>query len=66
VTARPIGKHAVTNAFDILGDAHGQFDKLVALLSHLGYRERGGTRGHPSRTASATRAWNTSPLAGRV
>jgi hypothetical protein len=30
-------------ALDVIGDVHGQFDKLVALLGHLGYRERGGT-----------------------
>jgi Calcineurin-like phosphoesterase len=37
--------------FDIIGDVHGQFDKLVALLAHLGYSESGGAWRHPSRTA---------------
>jgi hypothetical protein len=36
--------------FDIIGDVHGQFDKLVALLTHLGYRETGGGWRHPSRS----------------
>jgi hypothetical protein len=38
------------NAFDIIGDVHGQFDKLVALLSYLGYRDSGDAWRHPSRT----------------
>jgi hypothetical protein len=38
-------------AFDVIGDVHGQFDKLVALLAHLGYRELGGIWLHPDRTA---------------
>jgi Calcineurin-like phosphoesterase len=37
--------------FDIIGDVHGQFDKLVALLAHLGYRETSGFWRHPSRSA---------------
>ena len=37
--------------FDIIGDVHGQYDKLVALLTHLGYRESGGVWRHPDRTA---------------
>jgi hypothetical protein len=40
----------MTNAFDIIGDVHGQFDKLVALLSHLGYRDSGGAWRHPCRS----------------
>jgi hypothetical protein len=35
---------------DIIGDVHGQFDKLVALLTHLGYSDTGGTWRHPSRS----------------
>ncbi len=38
-------------AYDIIGDIHGQADKLHALLGHLGYRETNGAYGHPSRTA---------------
>jgi Calcineurin-like phosphoesterase len=41
----------VTSAFDVIGDIHGQFDKLVALLLHLGYSESAGTLRHPSRIA---------------
>jgi hypothetical protein len=41
----------VTNAFDIIGDVHGHFDKLVALLTHLGYRDTCGAWRHPSRSA---------------
>jgi hypothetical protein len=38
-------------AFDVIGDVHGEFDKLVALLARLGYWELGGTWRHPDRTA---------------
>ncbi len=38
-------------AYDIIGDIHGQADKLHALLNHLGYREGGGTFSHPERKA---------------
>ena len=41
----------MTNAFDVIGDIHGQFDKLVALLLQLGYSESAGTWRHPDRTA---------------
>jgi hypothetical protein len=37
--------------FDIVGDLHGQYDKLVALLSHIGYSESDGLWKHPQRTA---------------
>jgi hypothetical protein len=40
----------MTNAFDVIGDVHGQHDKLVALLSHLSYRETDGTWRHPLRS----------------
>jgi hypothetical protein len=36
---------------DVIGDVHGEFDKLVQLLSHLGYSESDGVWGHSSRTA---------------
>ncbi len=36
---------------DIIGDVHGHYDKLVALLAHLGYRQTEGTWRHPDRTA---------------
>jgi hypothetical protein len=36
---------------DVIGDIHGEFDKLVALLSHLGYSESGGIWRHPDRAA---------------
>jgi Calcineurin-like phosphoesterase len=39
----------MTNA-DVIGDIHGQFDKLVALLTHLGYSESAGTWRHASRS----------------
>jgi hypothetical protein len=38
-------------AFDIIGDIHGQHDKLVALLVHLEYSESNGIWRHPKRTA---------------
>jgi Calcineurin-like phosphoesterase len=36
---------------DIIGDVHGQYDKLVALLRHLGYRDTDGAWRHADRTA---------------
>ena len=38
-------------AYDLVGDIHGQGDKLEGLLDHLGYRLRDGAYRHPSRTA---------------
>lgn len=38
-------------AYDVIGDIHGQADKLEALLAELGYRETQGAYRHPSRTA---------------
>jgi hypothetical protein len=36
---------------DVIGDIHGEFDKLVALLSHLGYSPSDGIWRHPDRAA---------------
>lgn len=36
--------------FDVIGDIHGEADKLVALLSRLGYSASGGIWRHPRRT----------------
>ena len=38
-------------AYDIVGDVHGQADKLEGLLAQLGYQVRDGAYRHPSRTA---------------
>jgi hypothetical protein len=38
-------------SYDIIGDVHGQADKLVALLSKMGYRQRAGAWRHPDRQA---------------
>ena len=38
-------------AFDVIGDVHGEFDKLVELLRHLGYQELAGVWRHLDRTA---------------
>jgi hypothetical protein len=38
-------------AFDVIGDVHGQYDKLIALLRHMGYAESAGAWRHPDRTA---------------
>lgn len=38
-------------SYDLIGDIHGQADKLHALLKHLGYRETGGAYRHPDRKA---------------
>jgi len=37
--------------YDIIGDIHGHYDKLVALLKTLGYRESLRAWRHPDRTA---------------
>jgi Calcineurin-like phosphoesterase len=37
--------------FDVIGDIHGEYNKLVALLMHLGYAESSGAWRHPSRRA---------------
>ena len=37
-------------AYDIIGDIHGQADKLHALLAHLGYRESNGAYRHTGGT----------------
>jgi Calcineurin-like phosphoesterase len=39
------------NRVDVIGDVHGQFDKLIELLKHLGYVETAGAYRHPERTA---------------
>jgi hypothetical protein len=38
-------------SFDVIGDLHGQFHKLVSLLAVLGYAEVDGVWRHPERTA---------------
>ncbi len=38
-------------AYDIIGDIHGQADKLHALLNELGYVNQGGAYRHPNRSA---------------
>lgn len=37
--------------YDIVGDVHGQADKLEMLLKSMGYQHQGGAYRHPSRTA---------------
>jgi hypothetical protein len=36
-------------SYDLIGDIHGQADKLESLLDRLGYRDTGGLWRHPSR-----------------
>lgn len=38
-------------SYDVIGDIHGQADKLEALLIKLRYEKRGSAWGHPERTA---------------
>jgi hypothetical protein len=38
-------------AYDVIGDIHGQAEKLHGLLKQLGYRETSGAYRHPDRTA---------------
>jgi hypothetical protein len=35
--------------YDIIGDIHGQADKLEALLNNMGYEEVNGVYQHPER-----------------
>lgn len=37
--------------YDIIGDIHGQFEKLESVLTRLGYRQRQGAWRHPERSA---------------
>lgn len=37
--------------FDVIGDVHGEHDKLVELLGHMGYQEQAGLWRHTERTA---------------
>lgn len=37
--------------YDIIGDVHGQYEKLVGLLRKLGYQESRGAWRHSDRTA---------------
>jgi hypothetical protein len=39
------------NGYDVIGDVHGQADKLVGLLREMGYEQRSGAWRHPERTA---------------
>jgi calcineurin-like phosphoesterase family protein len=38
-------------SFDVIGDVHGQYDKLVSLFKYLGYSAADGVWRHPGRTA---------------
>jgi hypothetical protein len=38
-------------SWDVIGDVHGQFEKLTGLLTLMGYRETLGAWRHPDRTA---------------
>lgn len=40
-------KRHETGAFDIIGDVHGEYDKLVGLLGELGYETQSGVPRHP-------------------
>lgn len=40
-----------STGYDVIGDVHGQYDKLVGLLRHLGYADRDGLWSHPKRRA---------------
>jgi hypothetical protein len=44
-------QHEARAAFDVIGDLHGEYDKLVSLLTHMGYSEASGAWRHPERTA---------------
>ncbi len=38
-------------SYDVIGDVHGNVDKLAGLLRKLGYSCQNGIWGHPTRTA---------------
>lgn len=42
---------APTGPIDVIGDIHGEYDRLLALLRHLGYRKTERSWRHPQRTA---------------
>lgn len=42
---------SMDDAFDIIGDVHGQANALVALLRQIGYEKRGGVWQHNERRA---------------
>jgi len=46
-----VGRSAVVMNYHIIGDIHGQAEKLEALLSRLGYRKRGGIYRQPGAMA---------------
>lgn len=45
------GSRHFRTAIDVIGDIHGDADKLEGLLTKLGYRRRNGAWRHPERTA---------------
>jgi hypothetical protein len=45
------GGRLLKTPIDVIGDVHGQYDKLVALLRHLRYHDTGDCWRHPDRTA---------------
>jgi hypothetical protein len=47
----PMNTQAAVSGFDVIGDVHGRNTKLIALLKHLGYRNKRGAWRHPSRQA---------------
>lgn len=53
VSGRPVTGDVTdgTAGFDVIGDVHGEYGKLLSLLARLGYRERSGVWAHPTRTA---------------
>jgi len=47
-----IGSEVSDDGLDVIGDVHGQSEKLVSLLGALGYEERDGGWRHPIRRAA--------------
>lgn len=43
--------HHEQPGYDVIGDVHGEYHKLVGLLQHLGYEDRDGLWSHPIRRA---------------
>ena len=51
ITDVPADSQTEDPGYDIIGDVHGCFSKLVTVLHELGYSDDSGVYGHPTRQA---------------
>jgi len=47
VLAPTTTRSTMSHGYDVVGDVHGQHDKLKGLVELLGYRQIGGSWSHP-------------------